>query len=99
MRIYFYDSNNRYIGTRELKENEPMPINSTIKPVTVLVGQDAHYVNDNWVITEYKPEVIPSIIDPTVEERIETNTSMLTALSGDFMGFMDWYFTTHPEEA
>ena len=50
--IYFFDEDKRYIGCRELKENEIMPTNCTLKEVEIVDGQMAYYLDEEWVIEE-----------------------------------------------
>lgn len=52
MRIYFYDKTNRYIGSRELKEDETIPSNSTKKPVITGDGKEAYLVNEEWIVND-----------------------------------------------
>jgi hypothetical protein len=46
------------------------------------------------VIANYEAVAL-SEPEPTVQE----NKDSIISLSTDFMGFMDWYFETHPDEA
>ena len=50
MRIYFFDKNNRYIGSRELEENEVIPQDATTESVQLTDGQEAYLINGKWVI-------------------------------------------------
>lgn len=52
MRIYFYDENMRYIGSRELVDGESIPANATTKSVEVSDGQEAYLVDGEWVVCE-----------------------------------------------
>jgi hypothetical protein len=72
MKIYFFDNENRYIGNRELQENETIPLNSTIKAVSLKDGEQAHFFNNKWVVSQIEIEEIIQI-EPTksIEERIE----------------------------
>ena len=57
MRIYFFDKNNRYIGNRELEENEIIPLDATTEELILQDGQEAYLVNGKWVINNI---VVPS---------------------------------------
>ena len=46
---------------------------------------------------EVQIEISPTPIEEVMEQ-VELNNQVNTQLSMDFMAFMDWYFTTHPEE-
>jgi len=50
---------------------------------------------------EEVPDIEMVIITPmpTLEDCIQEVKYLVEGLSTDFMGYMDWYFTTHPEEA
>ncbi len=50
MRIFFYDNNYRYIGSRELIEGEEIPNNATISEVILQDGEEAYYENGAWII-------------------------------------------------
>ena len=72
MRVYFVDANKRYIGNRELKDGEAIPVNATTTPVTLAEGKEAHFVDGAWVITDIpENEVETPVQAPTVEERLE----------------------------
>jgi hypothetical protein len=70
MKIYFYDSNMRYIGSRELKENEAVPTNSTITPVSLADGQEAHLTNNEWTVNDIEIIEHNAQYMPTFEDRM-----------------------------
>jgi len=63
MLIYFYDSTYRYIGNRELKNGEPIPLNATTTAVTLNVGEEAYFVNGEWAINNIVVESVSSQAD------------------------------------
>lgn len=52
MEIYFIDKNNRYIGHRTLSEDEKVPNNATTEVVIVGDGQEAYFINGEWVVSQ-----------------------------------------------
>jgi hypothetical protein len=36
---------------------------------------------------------------PTIEDRLEALKALAEGVSIDFMGYLDWYYATHPDEA
>ena len=54
LRIYFYDTNKRYIGSRELNEDETTPLNATNQPIELEDKHEAHFINGKWIVTEIK---------------------------------------------
>jgi hypothetical protein len=99
MDAYFFDSSNRYIGKRALNSGEAMPANAVVTPVTLEDGEEAYLVNGEWVISDIEIHEQPEHCGPSMEECIAEAKSLAESTSIDFMGFMDWYFTTHPDEA
>jgi hypothetical protein len=82
MMIYFYDANNRYIGCRELKQNESIPINVTIVKPNLTDGQEAYFIDGAWVVTDIVIEpVIITEQPPTIEELAETVAEIATTLN------------------
>jgi len=51
MRIYYYDKSNRYIGSRLLAQNEVCPASATTVAVILNDDQQAHFINNKWVIS------------------------------------------------
>ena len=74
MKIYFYDENFRAIGNRELKEGEAIPLTATTTPVTLTDGQEAHFVNGVWTVSE-----IP--VTPVVEPEPDPDAELGGAIS------------------
>jgi len=52
MRIFFYDVNFRYIGSRELEDGEEFPTNATSEIATVKDGEEAYLVDSKWVVSK-----------------------------------------------
>jgi hypothetical protein len=72
MKIYFYDDKKRYIGNRELQENEIAPLNITTKSVTLKDGEQAHFIDNKWVLSQIEvEEITQQELTKTIEERIE----------------------------
>jgi len=72
MKIYFFDNENRYIGNRELQESEIAPTNSTTKSLTLKDGEQAHLINNKWVISQIEvEEIVQEEPIKSIEERIE----------------------------
>lgn len=69
--VYFYDKNNRYIGSRELCKGEECPPSATTISVTLLDGQEAHFINGHWIVSEIVEVGNVGTQAPTAEERIE----------------------------
>lgn len=57
IRIYFFDSNYRFIGSRLLLVGEVVPYNATTKEITLQDGYEAHLINGEWVASEIVEEV------------------------------------------
>jgi len=51
MRVYFYDIKNRYIGSRELEDNELQPENTILKPVELRDGEEAYLISGEWIVS------------------------------------------------
>ena len=71
--IYFYDVDKKYIGCRELKLGESVPINATVIAPIVGSGQQAHYIDGAWVVSDVPAETdidIPART-PTADERLD----------------------------
>lgn len=98
MEIYFYDVNKRYIGHRTLREGETAPINATTVSVSLDDGQEAYFENGEWTVSELQTITVQRG-EPTIEECIAEVKAIATGVSGDLMGYMDWYYMTHPDEA
>jgi hypothetical protein len=58
MKIYFYDENNRYIGSRELTEGEEIPANATTETANVGPRQEAYLVNGKWEVRQLPPDPV-----------------------------------------
>jgi hypothetical protein len=52
MKIYFKDDNDRYIGCRELLDDETIPTNAITIPVTIKDGEEAFFIDGCWVISQ-----------------------------------------------
>jgi len=52
MKIHFHDENYRYIGSRELEENEETPLLATIEIATIKDGEEAYLLDGKWVVSK-----------------------------------------------
>ena len=67
--VYFYDNDKRYIGCRELKQGETVPQNATAIPVAKNVGEQAHFIDGKWVISQIPAEpIVETVAEPSTEE-------------------------------
>jgi len=57
MKIYFYNDRNRYIGNRELEDNETQPEKTTLNPVELHDGEEAYLVGGEWVVSKIMEEI------------------------------------------
>lgn len=70
--IYFYDENNRCIGHRKLNKGEDIPSNATTVSVALQDGQEAYFINGQWVVNEIvEVENTLETQPPTTEEQIK----------------------------
>lgn len=73
MMIYFFDADKKYIGSRKLNEGESVPQNATIVPVTLKDGEQAHLIDDKWVVSAIPAESMIEVIStPSLDERVGT---------------------------
>jgi hypothetical protein len=63
MRVYFYDDRNRYIGNRELEDNEIQPEKTTLNPVELHDGEEAYLVGGEWVVSKIPEETCEEITE------------------------------------
>lgn len=56
-RIYFFDRNFRFIGSRLLLVGEEIPYNATTKEISLQDGYEAHLINGEWVVSEIVEEI------------------------------------------
>ena len=69
--IYFFDENRRYIGCRESKDGEAIPINATRIDPMVGNGEQASWNGTSWVLTDIPTNDQNSEPPaPTLEERV-----------------------------
>lgn len=61
MKIYFYDAEKRYVGSRELFQDEEVPQNCTTKAVDIKDGQQAYFTNNKWVVSNIPEEVTENV--------------------------------------
>lgn len=67
--VYFYDENKRFIGCRQGNDK---PINSTDIPVVLADGQEAHFIDGEWKISDIVIEPVESVpSEPTLEEVVD----------------------------
>lgn len=79
--IYYFDIGKKYIGCRELKFGESVPINATVIEPIVSSGQQAHYIDGAWVVSEVPADsVVDTFIHtPSPEEIAEAEMKVLIA--------------------
>lgn len=74
--VYFYDENKRYIGCRQ---GDDKPANSTNIPVTLADGQEAHFIDGAWVVSDIVIELVENVpTEPTLEEKVNYMEETLT---------------------
>jgi hypothetical protein len=76
-------------GWLPLELNEP-----EYNPTTQLLQFVDYTIEIDRAIANYEAVILPEP-EPTAQE----NKDSIISLSTDFMGFMDWYFEAHPDEA
>lgn len=100
MRIYFYDLNRRYIGSKDIA-GTVIPNNATDLPVVVNDGQEAHFTDGVWVVNviEYTNDVVssPKTDIELLQEKNDSLQTQLAQTNSDFASFMDYYFSINPE--
>jgi len=82
MKIYFYDENNRYIGSRELREGEVVPTNATTMTITLTNRQEAHLVKGAWVVNNVEiPIETQTVPEPDPDVELATAISAATTIA------------------
>lgn len=77
MDAYFFDVNNRYIGKRALKEGESMPLNATSIPSILEDGQEAHFTDGKWTVSNLPLPEPPEPCGPSIECRVEAAEAVI----------------------
>lgn len=68
-------------------------------------NHETEYLQGNYDVQSDKVVVNYEVVEKPVVEYIppqptlEEIKALVESVSTDFMGFMDWYYTTHPDEA
>ena len=71
--IYFFDNDKKYIGCRELSQNELCPAYATTVSPKIEDGQQAHFINGSWVVSDIPvvPEIDFVAPEPSPDERLD----------------------------
>ena len=69
--IYLFDNEKRYVGAKELKSGEEMPLFATTVQPIIGDYEQAHFIDGKWIVSKIEiPIIIEQPQQPTLEERV-----------------------------